>query len=315
MTRSEAKCAFLEESGWASAKRISLKADASARSYERLIGSETAILMDSDPNRGESTEKFVRVAEHLCRLGLSVPTIYHVDHARGFLILEDFGDRIISNLLSAEPAQNAALSHVILDMLRHLQSHPLPDWCVSTSNETLAQMVAPAFEYFVKDEDQGHTIFETLLRVLNTCVSSDVCLSLRDCHAENMIFLPDREDIKSIGILDFQDAFACHPAYDVMSFLQDVRRPFDARSEIRMLTYFIEGSQHEKEAFSATYAALGFQRNFRILGRFAELAHRHNKTTYLAFMPTVIEIVRHNLEHPELAELKPLITPVLEGIA
>ena len=43
---------------------------------------------------------------------------------------------------------------------------------------------------------------------------------LRDYHAENIMLLPDGDQ----GLIDFQDALVGHPAYDLVSLLQDARR-------------------------------------------------------------------------------------------
>ena len=46
---------------------------------------------------------------------------------------------------------------------------------------------------------------------------------LRDFHIDNLFWLKDRDGIKKIGLIDFQDALIGHPCYDLVSLLQDVR--------------------------------------------------------------------------------------------
>ena len=47
---------------------------------------------------------------------------------------------------------------------------------------------------------------------------------LRDYHAENIMLVAGRDGIRHFGLLDFQDAVAGHPAYDLASVLEDARR-------------------------------------------------------------------------------------------
>ena len=39
-----------------------------------------------------------------------------------------------------------------------------------------------------------------------------------------MLWLPQRDGLQRVGLLDFQDALIGHPAYDLVSLLQDARR-------------------------------------------------------------------------------------------
>jgi hypothetical protein len=116
---------------------------------------------------------------------------------------------------------------------------------------------------------------------------------LRDYHAENIMLLPDG----SLGLLDFQDALAGHPAYDLVSLLQDARRTVSPELEARMLAYY-------GELDSAAYALLGAQRNAKILGIFTRLWKRDGKRRYLAFQPRMWTYMERDLEHPALAPVK-----------
>ena len=49
-------------------------------------------------------------------------------------------------------------------------------------------------------------------------------LVLRDYHAENLFWLPERTGLERVGLIDFQDAALGHPVYDLVSLARDVRR-------------------------------------------------------------------------------------------
>jgi N-acetylmuramate 1-kinase len=125
-------------------------------------------------------------------------------------------------------------------------------------------------------------------------------LVLRDYHVDNIILL-DREGLKRLGLLDFQDALAGHPAYDLVSLLQDARRDVSPELEARMLeAYAAEAGISDMDAFHAEYQILGAQRNTKILGIFTRLWKRDGKRNYLPFQPRVWDYLERNLSHPAL---------------
>jgi aminoglycoside/choline kinase family phosphotransferase len=128
---------------------------------------------------------------------------------------------------------------------------------------------------------------------------------LRDVHAENLIWLPEREGPARAGLLDFQDALFGHSAYDLVSLLQDARRDVDPGLEEAMIARFLTaGAVDDEASFRRAYAVLGAQRNAKIVGIFVRLAERDGKLKYLDFLPRVSRLFVNNLEHPALADLK-----------
>jgi len=126
-------------------------------------------------------------------------------------------------------------------------------------------------------------------------------LVLRDYHVDNIILL-DRTGLKRLGLLDFQDALAGHPAYDLVSLLQDARRDVSPKLEAEMLAAYAEETGiKDIEAFRADYEILGAQRNTKILGIFTRLWKRDGKRTYLPMQPRVWGYLERNLAHPALA--------------
>ena len=112
------------------------------------------------------------------------------------------------------------------------------------------------------------------------------------------------------GILDFQDAVSVHPAYDLVSGLQDARRDVSPEIEAAEIARYIAATGVDGDRSRAAYALLGAQRSLRIMGIFTRLAQRDGKRRYLAFMPRVWDAIQRNLAHPALAPL----ARALEGI-
>jgi len=122
---------------------------------------------------------------------------------------------------------------------------------------------------------------------------------LRDYHAENIMLLPDGEQ----GIIDFQDALIGHPAYDLVSLLQDARREVDPDLEQLMLAYYRDATNASAD-FDLHYALLGAQRNTKIIGIFTRLWKRDGKERYLSFLPRMWGLLERDLAHPGLIELR-----------
>ena len=128
-------------------------------------------------------------------------------------------------------------------------------------------------------------------------------LTLRDCHAENLMKIAGKSGLDSVGLLDFQDAFICHPAYDLVSLLQDARRDVSPALEAEMLAYYNDTAKPDTD-FAAHYALLGAQRNTKIIGIFTRLWKRDGKARYLSFLPRMWGLLERDLAHPDLAPVK-----------
>ena len=126
------------------------------------------------------------------------------------------------------------------------------------------------FDFYVAKSSltkESRTSFEqAFVPLLERVCEQEQVISLRDYHAENLMVLGDGAPPVALGILDFQDAFICHSAYDVVSLLQDARRDLDQASTETLLNEFIQQSPREREDFLLAYHVLGLQRNMRILG-------------------------------------------------
>lgn len=99
-----------------------------------------------------------------------------------------------------------------------------------------------------------------------------------------------------------------HPAYDLVSMLQDARVDIDFRRADELLAYYCglraAAGPFDANEFSRVFAILGAQRATKILGIFARLSKRDGKPIYLNHIPRVSRYLKRNLAHPGLAVLK-----------
>ncbi len=311
--------ALIAQTPWANATRAPLAGDASNRRYERLTDpatGRTAVLMDAPPDRGEDVEPFVRIANHLRAVGLSAPEIYVEDNQNGFLVLEDLGDDLFSRVLTKDPSQERHLYEAATDVLLHLHEAPilpLPSYDPTLMTELAALAFTKYAQAILGDHDaDAQERFELRFAdILLQETSGTKVVVQRDYHAENLIWLPEREGVQRVGLLDFQLAMLGHPAYDLVSLLQDVRRTVPTGIEMQMVNRYIAASGMDDHDFRTAYSVLGAQRNLRILGVFARLATDYGKPHYVDLIPATWAHLMRDLEHPALIPVANILRDAL----
>ncbi|MEP1767232.1 MAG: phosphotransferase [Sulfitobacter sp.] len=308
--RTEQLTQFINICGWGDARRVTVAGDASNRRYERLSqqSGETVILMDAPADKGEDVRPFIAVAEHLRSIGLSAPKILHRDIETGLLLIEDLGDDLFKQVIARDPAQEIPLYEASVDVLSVLHAAPLPP-LDPYDTALMTNFAARAYEWYLfgltgVENTPEQAKFETLMHALLTPLeAAPHVLIQRDYHAENLLWLPERDGPARVGLLDFQDAMRGHAAYDLVSILQDARRDVPPAVEEAMITRYLDQNPQDRDAFRAAYAILGVQRNLRIVGAFAKLCIELGKPRYIDLIPRVWEFVERNLAHPALAPI------------
>ena len=280
MSRRDAEIdGFLDRAGWAGAARAPLAGDASFRRYERVrLGRKTAVLMDAPPDK-EDVRPFVAVARYLADAGFSAPALLGEDLVNGFLLLEDLGDGRFTRLLEASAVDERVLYEAAVDLLVALHKEPPP--------------ALPAYDWPLLWREAGLFTEYYLPYVLG------------GDHADNLMWLPDRDGLAKVGLLDFQDAVIGQAAYDLVSLLQDARRDVPPALEADMIARYgaAQDAAFNREEFRRSYDLLGAQRNTKIIGIFTRLWVRDGKPDYLKLIPRVWGLLERNLANPALAEL------------
>jgi aminoglycoside/choline kinase family phosphotransferase len=308
MTPPAAAGAFLESCGWAGAVVEPLAGDASFRRYFRVRGEgRCAVLMDAPPPH-EDPRPFVAIAEWLGSVGLTAPHVIAADLDRGLLLLADLGDDRFKEALDRDPARERDLYERATDLLVHLHRQPvmaglkphgLDQWLEEL--DLFLDWYAPAAGLEV-DADSYRAAWTQVLEPVAEDGLGPVTV-LRDYHAENIMLVDGREGVAHFGLLDFQDALAGHPAYDLASLLQDARRDVAPQLERAMLDRY-RAAMGQGEAFERAYWALAAQRNTRILGVFTRLWKRDGKPGYRKFQPRMWGLLDRDLEHMVLAPVR-----------
>ena len=302
---------FLAACGWPGARIEPLAGDASFRRYFRVfddVGGRRAVLMDAPPAH-EDVRPFIAVAEWLAGAGLAVPRVLARSLELGLLLLDDLGDTRMREHLDEAPHAERELYETAVDVLVHLHRQPpmaglpphgLNEWL--SELELFPDWYGPAVGLGELDFEGWRAAWRALLAPIAADGLGPVVV-LRDYHAENVMLLDGQGGIARFGLLDFQDALAGHPAYDLVSVLEDARRDVDPEIERAMIDRYVERTGAD-ERFETAYWALAAQRNTRILGVFCRLWRRDGKDRYKAFQPRMWGLLERDLAHPSLGPVR-----------
>ncbi|KQU56061.1 aminoglycoside phosphotransferase [Sphingomonas sp. Leaf339] len=291
--------AFLTAHGWGEALIEPLAGDASFRRYFRVMeGNRSAVLMDAPPPH-EDCRPFVTMARWLEDAGFLAPAILALDEHQGLLLLSDLGDVRLRETVDQDSDEELVLYAQAVDLLIDLTRQPagpVPPYDRAVLHREAALFVewyCPAVGIDA-DMDSYRAAWDA---VFDHAHAAEPVTVLRDYHAENLMLVGDD---RRLGLLDFQDALAGHPAYDLVSLLQDARRDVDPAIETTMLDRYCAASKVGDD-FLRAYHVLGAQRNAKIIGIFTRLWKRDGKSRYAGLCPRVWTYLERDLAQPVLA--------------
>ena len=296
---------FVAAAGWADAEVQPLPGDASFRRYFRLVeaGGASAMLMHAPPPH-EDPAPFLHVAHWLNAHGMRAPAILAEDAGKGWVLSEDFGNDRMRDWLDAHPGEERVAYEAAVDALAALHRRPPGPFApydmavYQREAALLTEWWCPAQNLDVDNSGYTAAWDEVLAPVLSR--QAPGVTVLRDYHAENIMLLGGKASAPQ-GLIDFQDALVGHPAYDLVSLLQDARRDVDVDLETAMLLHYAHRMGGMDDDFLADYATLGAQRNAKIVGIFTRLYARDGKPRYLGMIPRVWAALERDLAHPALA--------------
>jgi len=299
---------FLAKHGWEIVNTVGQ--DSSVRRYFRLRKEEeTAILMETVPDNspyatpGHSLADFINISKWLNSIGANAPNVYEIDAENGLLILEDFGG-ICFKYATLSGADQTELYNIAAHTLEHISNHAcdldLPQYYESHVHKRHRRVI----DWYVplaknaKNPDglveEYKSIWDKIENSLPPCPQGFVHV---DYHAENLMWLPEREGLKRCGILDFQGAMIGPAPYDLANLLEDARTdvPYELRHSILA---------KQDETFRQWFRVLATQFHCRVIGQFLKIAIADNNPQYLSHIPRLEKYLREGLEDPILKPLK-----------
>ncbi|WP_460120346.1 aminoglycoside phosphotransferase family protein [Pseudomonas sp. S2_C03] len=312
------------EQGWGAVPPATLTAassDASFRRYFRWEGAgRSFIVMDAPPPQ-ENCKPFVDIAFLLAKSGINVPKIYAEDLERGFLLLNDLGNKTYLDVIDNENA-DGLFSDALQALLAFQQLPmvaPLPSYDVALLRRELELFP----EWYVKHElgiefdPAQQVLWDNLTQLLiDSALAQPKVLVHRDYMPRNLMLSEPNP-----GVLDFQDAVYGPVTYDVTCLFKDA---FLSWPEERVLgwleNYWKQAAtlgipvQPDVEDFLRASDLMGVQRHLKVIGIFARICHRDGKPRYLADVPRFFAYIESVIaRRPELAELDVLLLSLRAG--
>ncbi|MFG1477056.1 tRNA (adenosine(37)-N6)-threonylcarbamoyltransferase complex ATPase subunit type 1 TsaE [Xanthobacter sp. V4C-4] len=342
LTRLHVAEGLIDSAGFGKADRVFLQGDASSRSYTRLLlPNRSAILMNAPPrpdgpplreggvpysrlvHLAEDVKPFVAMDRALLAQGFSAPLIHAADIDAGLLVLEDLGQEGVAG--GDPPAPIRERYEAAIAVLAALHARPLPHTLhvAPRVERPLPAYDVPAFlaevdlmlDWYlpsrgIKVDGVAREEFHLFWRgALNAVMAEPPTWVLRDYHSPNLIWLPSREGVQRVGLIDFQDAVLGPAAYDVVSLTQDARVDVPEQLELQLVGQYVKARRQadpgfDVRGFARSYALLGAQRATKILGIFTRLDRRDHKPQYLRHIPRIRRYLARCLGHQELGALR-----------
>jgi len=94
-----------------------------------------------------------------------------------------------------------------------------------------------------------------------------------------------------------------HPAYDLMSLVDDVRIKINQNDQSKLINYYLSKKKNIQKDFIFHFHILSVQRLLKILGIFLRLYRRDHKDKYLRYLPRTWSLLKLRLRHEELKDL------------
>jgi len=289
--------------------------DASFRSYWRATSADRSwIVMDAPPDK-EDIRPWLDVAGRLARAGLHVPEIQAADAGRGFVLMEDLGDRTLLpelSLSSVDRHYGEALD-ALLAMQLHADAGGLPAYDrerLVAEMELMPEWLLKRHLGYVPTCDEWDVVEAAFTALVASAAAQPQVFVHRDYHSRNLM-ITDRDNP---GVIDFQVAMLGPVTYDLASLLRDCyiewpRDRVEAWAEAYRLRLQAAGiAVPDSAGFLRAFDLMGLQRHIKVLGIFCRLWYRDGKAGYLLDLPLVWKYTREvGSRHPEIAPLVELI--------
>jgi aminoglycoside/choline kinase family phosphotransferase len=196
----------------------------------------------------ETVNAFVAMDKGLRALGFSAPYIYGEDLEAGLLLIEDLGAEPVTDETGPIPDRYAEATRLLAQL--HGQTlpqvlpvadgidHPIPPYDLEALLIEVELLLDWYVPHIIGTQLSGSARAEFVnlwTETLGEVLSAPVSWTLRDFHSPNLIWLPEREGLQRVGLIDFQDAVLGSPAYDVASLLQDARVTVPPELELKLI--------------------------------------------------------------------------------
>ena len=302
-----------------------LREQASSRKYYRVNSKgKSFILAFSDPTK-ELNNEFIKYSEFLIKNNVCVPRIEAFDSENGFMLIEDFGDKVFLDEVDNRNRKDLYL--LAIDQIIKLQSAETNDDINVLNKNTVKEQMQLFEEWFLFGylELEVHSSEKRIINDAYAFISKKFVNQKRTlCHFDfELRNLMLRED-GTIGVLDFQDLTYGPFTLDLVSLIKDIDNPISNEETNYYLEAYISLSNEAGITINKDLISLnedldfsGLQRQLRVLGTLSRLHLRDGKSFRLPDLKqTLFYVIETSNKHDELKKfsnlLKSKVQPALE---
>lgn len=289
---------------------VQLTPDASVREYFRIGWRGAAAIACVYPEPFIALEQSYLDVTNLFRKGdLPVAEIYDFDEKLGVIVMEDFGDCVLRDVLqnSELPEREQLINHAISLIAKIQAATPLAFELNSIASHLkfdeekllweLDFFKTHYFETFRKEkpsETEEKLLTDEFTELSRELEKHAAVLCHRDFHAANLML----DANKKLRIIDHQDARIGSVAYDLVSLLLDrILQPPDADWLNEKKLFFLAKRERlglekiEKEDFDYEFDLMTVQRCLKAIGTFSFQSVNRGKTHYIPFINPMFEVI------------------------
>lgn len=304
-------------------KLCKIHCDASFRTYYRLsLAQHSYILMVAPPDK-EPSQPFVSIAKSWLQQGIKVPEIFAWNPTKGWLLLSDFGDTLLAEVLRSNTVNDYYQQG--MNLILKIQDTTLPkDYSLPVFDPAFIKLELGYFREWCLSkllEINFRGVESTLLiqleqMLVDNALSQPVTVIHRDFHSRNLLVHED-----SLAVIDFQDAMLGPITYDLVSLIKDCYVTWPSSQVTVWMANFYNYLQAENKINNVDLATfikwcdlMGLQRHLKVLGIFSRLNLRDGKSRYLQDMPRILSYVFEVTErYPELSDLDAWLKSSVKG--
>ena len=311
--------------------------DASFRRYFRTRLDQRSFIAVDAPPSNEDNEAFVRISSLFQDAGVRTPAVLSANYKQGFMLLDDFGDRLyLHHLLHLQEQGSTEATadlyrraiDTLIKLQRGVEYERLDPYDRGKLHDEMALFEKWYCEEFLclrlSDGDR-ELIARTFTFLEDAALGQMVVAVHRDYHSRNLMLL-DAEVYggdTGPGVIDFQDAVAGPYTYDLVSLLRDCYIQWPAEQVREWALYYFDSAQSKAvigdispQQFLRDLDLMGLQRNLKVMGIFSRLCIRDKKPQYLADIPLGIQyFLNVSQKYPELAHFRNWFTQKVLPVA
>ncbi|MDG2060793.1 MAG: phosphotransferase [SAR86 cluster bacterium] len=282
-----------------------LRIEASKRRYYRVENERESLIVNTLNPKENDNSKFNELSAIFLNAGVKVPRVFSLEEEKGFLLQEDFGDRLYQyhlNTSNSDKLLSAAIDEILI-----IQNIPTNSLSLPVLNESRAFSEMDLFRsWFLekllvisvneeKESNSYNVLQEAYENVWKNLEIQPKSICHFDFESRNLLALENPDGEESTGIIDFQDALIGPVSLDLVSLLKDLYHPLsDDRIIYYADLYLSKGIDSgvlknvNLEEFISWIEWSGIQRQLRIMGVLSRMYILDKKKSRLLDLETTM---------------------------